>query len=241
VTVTAGRADLRDVPDEELAAHYPAASEADQAAILAECERRDRQAAQAKRARDKRAAVAAEWEAEAYAQYRRAEEYTRGYLLSPAGERTGRDPFPMLWQVSLERALKLGSEELVEFWTYVEPRTVTLAEYRRQARQPRPEEPGEPWETVPGGAVRPVKVLVGRAVIAAWSARGAAGTTTVHPSRERAERWLSPAPAPVRAPPPRPAAPPVAPGAIARYTGALDILTARALAVRARITNGGSR
>ena len=228
----AERADLRALSDDELAEIYTNGDDGQQAQVLAECERRDQQAARARRARDKRAAVAGEWEAEAYAQYLRAEEYARGCLLSPAGERKGRDPWPMLWQGSLERALKLASEELVTFWTHVEPRTVALAEYRQQARQARPEE-GEPWETVPGGAVRPVKVPVGRAVIAAWSARTADGTVTVHPSRERAERWLAPEPAP--------AAPAVPPGAIARYMTALDILTAHAIAARAQISGGIQR
>jgi hypothetical protein len=140
VTATlAGPADLRRLADDDLAALYTSGSDGTQALVMAECQRRDRQAAQARRAQGRRAAVASEWESDAYAQYLRADQYARGNLLSAAGQREGREPWPMLWQGSAERAMALASEELVTFWAHTEPRTPTVSEYRRQARQQRPE------------------------------------------------------------------------------------------------------
>ena len=70
MTVTAERADLRALSDDELAALFNAGSEDVQAAVLAEAARRDR----ADRARQARRAVSAEWYDAAFAQYLQAED-----------------------------------------------------------------------------------------------------------------------------------------------------------------------
>ena len=233
--------DLRSLSLDDLGEMYGGADNDTCAAILAECERR----ARADKARDKRRAVSAEWYDAMFAQYMQAEDTCRGNLLSVAGIA---DPVS-LWRGAEKWAQRMASEELRNFWDDHGAR-LSLAEYKRQQamarRAARDErdlaamdaepEPEVTWERVPGGAVRPASVQVGSLTVSAWTGMDRAGTVTLHPSRDRAERWLSPAPGPVPAPAPRPA---VAAGAIGRYTGALDILTARALAARARITNGG--
>ena len=75
---------LRDVTDEELAALFAAADDLTRAAVQREADRRDREDRLAK-TRAKGAAVYAEGEQAAYAQYRQAEEFCRGGLLSAAG------------------------------------------------------------------------------------------------------------------------------------------------------------
>ncbi len=124
--------DLSALSDAELAGVYASADEAGQAAVLAECKRRDDREAQRRRARERREPITSEWEQAAYAQYLMAERETNGYLLSRAGLAAGIDPWPALWTGPETRAMKYASEELREFWWH--QRRITVCQYREQVR-----------------------------------------------------------------------------------------------------------
>jgi hypothetical protein len=259
LTVEATAPDLRALSDDELAGLYGAGDDDTMAAVLAEAARRDR----ADRARQARQAVESAWYDAAFAAYMAAEDACRGRMFSADGMQRGPADAFGLWRLPERQALKFASEELRLHW--LEHPRLSFAEYKRQlaagkrqarderdlasgatgSRKRQPAEPEQPWERVPGGAVRPASVPVGSLTVAAWTAMSPAGTVTLHPSRERARRWLAPAPGPRPAPSPQPV---TAPGAAVRYGAALaalstqvDSLTARALAARGEITKGGSR
>ena len=119
----ATRPPLRSLTLDELGALYCEADDTVMAACVAEAARRDRVDAARKAWHASPAGRArAEWEAAAYANYLAAEERCRGYLLSPAGERTGRGPWPMLWEGSPDSVRHLASDELITFWDYETPR-----------------------------------------------------------------------------------------------------------------------
>jgi hypothetical protein len=248
LTAEATAPDLRAMSLDALADVYGTGDDDTRAAILAECARRDR----ADRARQARQAVEATWIDAAFAEYLAAETDCRGHLFSRKGEAEGIADALSLWRGSEAWARARASEELCEWWDAHGGR-LSLARYRRELatakrlareeyefadgarpRRPRPE-PECPSQRVPGGAVRPATVPIGSLTVTAWAAMDATGAITLHPSRARAEQWLAPAPGPAPAPS---AALAVEPGAIARYATALDILTARVLAARARLTNG---
>jgi hypothetical protein len=203
--------------EDELADLFNRSDEDGMAAVLAECQRRDR----ADSARRARKSVEAEWYDAAFAQFLAAEAECAGVLLNARGEAEGiEDPFS-LWRGSAAWAEARASEELLNFWDGHGGR-LSLAAYKRQLRmakraerdardlaaladdgEPEAEVAPEPvpeveaeivpaWETVAGGAVRPVEVPIGTVTVAAWAAMDQAGLVTVHPSRERAERMLSP-------------------------------------------------
>jgi hypothetical protein len=135
VTITAERPALASLTDDELAGAYCAAEDdALKAECLAEAERRDRAERAGNAARAAARQRNAEWEAAAYAQYLEAERACAGWLLSEAGQRTGRDAWPMLWQGNEQDARKLASEELLRHWDYDSPRTLPPAEYAAAKR-----------------------------------------------------------------------------------------------------------
>ena len=212
-TATAERIDLRALSDADLAGLYPDAAEDVQAAILAECARRDRSDKARAAARERNA----EWEATAYANYLAADARCRGFLLSAAGKATGRDPWPLLWQGSRETADRLASDDLITFWDYECPRPPGPAEYAAAKREaaaeqaarhydehpedapkPKPKRQSRPrvkWVGCTGGAVRETPVRIGDLTVTAWAAMSHLdGTTTIHPSRPAAERFLAPPP-----------------------------------------------
>jgi Protein of unknown function (DUF3631) len=148
-----GLAGLR---DDELAERHECGDDATREAILAECERRDAREDRARQARQRHIAQRQDWESAAYAQYRRAEDHCRGYLLSEAGRRRGREPWPMLWMGGEAEARKLASEELVTFWDWHEPRVagpaVFAAARREAAERPEDDRPAEPIPAVAAGS-----------------------------------------------------------------------------------------
>lgn len=128
-----------EITDEELLARYLAGdSEA-----LAVAEERDRADAERKRAataakirassRDRHST----WEAAARANYDAAEVWCRGdaNMLSEAGSRTGRGPWPMLWQGSRAAIEHLCSDDLIVFWDYHQPRPPSPNEYAAAERE----------------------------------------------------------------------------------------------------------
>lgn len=115
--------------DDVMAAMYESDDPSARAAALAEAGRQDR--ARATRARS--TARYSDWESAAYGQYLAAEERTRGNLLSEAGQRRGRDPWPMLWQGNETDARKLASEELLCMWDYESPRVPPPATFAAQS------------------------------------------------------------------------------------------------------------
>jgi hypothetical protein len=118
-------ADMRAMTDTGLLKAYRA-DEHQQAAVLSEAARRDR----ADHAARLRAAVRAEWYDAMFAQYLAAEAECRGNLLSREGLREGiADPIS-LWTGPRDRAMRLASEELRDYWL-VHPR-MTITEYLRQ-------------------------------------------------------------------------------------------------------------
>jgi len=90
-------------------------------------DRRDREAPK----RDPRAELRAGWELMAHAQFLEAERLCRGELLNKRGERECIDPWS-LWSGPAHRAELYASEELLEFWREVSPRT-DISTYYRQA------------------------------------------------------------------------------------------------------------
>ncbi len=136
MTALAPERDLTALTDGELSRLHEYGTDAERAAVRAECERQDR----ARRARHAWQSGAsgqahAEWEAEAYAQYLRADGYAAGNLLSAAGQARGRDPWPWLWQGSEDTARRFASEELQRFWDWTEPRPPGPAAYAAQRRE----------------------------------------------------------------------------------------------------------
>jgi hypothetical protein len=210
-TLTDGQLSARygDLSDGELAALFP--EEIDLDTLTAECDRRQRAEQAARdRADSARAASRARsegWELAARANYDAAEAYCRGdaNMLSPAGRKRDRAPFPWLWQGSRETADKYASDDLIRFWDYVQPRPAPPGQYTRQQRDAvrsaeaewhhaheqaaAPERPVTAWEAVPGGKVRETTV----AGHAAWWAVDSDGKATLHPTRERAEQAIAPA------------------------------------------------
>ena len=119
-------AELRALPDDALCGTYRSADDRAGRRILAEAARRD----QADRHARLRAAVRAEWYDAMFAQYLAAEAECRGNLLSREGLREGiADPIS-LWTGPRDRAMKLASEELRDYWL-IHPR-MTVTEYLRQ-------------------------------------------------------------------------------------------------------------
>jgi len=125
MTATAGQ-DLRSVALEDLAGMLGTADNDLRAAIIAECDRRDRADVAAR----KRQAVRDEWFDAAHEQFLAAEAATNGYLLNKRGRALGLDPWTVLWTGSAARAVAYASEELLAFWE-TWPR-VTVTDYRRQ-------------------------------------------------------------------------------------------------------------
>ena len=125
---------LRDVELEELNALYWGPDPVAAAAAKREAERRDTEDRLA-RTRAKGADVYAEGEQAAYAQYRQAEEFCRGRMLSKAGMAAfDRGEFAdefALWRMPAAKAELFSSEELRDFWLFVAPR-ITPAAYVRQ-------------------------------------------------------------------------------------------------------------
>ena len=180
--------------------------------LAAECERRDRAQRRSAAARAASRRRHTEWESAAYAQYLEAEARTCGNLLSAAGRRAQRDPWPMLWQGSEETARRLASEELLAYWDYEAPRPPGPGAYAAAQRNAT-----ERSRTDVNGREQPSAMAAAEAAALA----AAASPATV---------------------------PPMAPGAIARYTAALsafgahvDDLAARMEARLERINEGNQR
>ena len=123
--------------DEVLADMFRAAGDdAAARAVLAELGRRDAADREARelaertaRAREALAVIRAEAECAVHAQYLAASEETRGRLLSREGMTAGvaeRD----LWRMPADRAARMASEELSDFWAFVQPR-ITVGSYVR--------------------------------------------------------------------------------------------------------------
>jgi hypothetical protein len=121
--------DIRALTDEEIAGLYDAAAEDDRAACLAELERRDL-AERTAPAREALAVLRAEGELAAYAQYREAEAWCRGRLLSREGMAAGIAEED-LWRLPADKAARYSSEELRDYHLFVKPR-ITAAGYVRQ-------------------------------------------------------------------------------------------------------------
>ena len=139
---TAQASGLRDVTDEELNALYAAADDLTRAAVQREADRRDREDRLA-RTRAKGADMYAEGERAAYAQYRQAEEFCRGRMLSQAGMAAHdrgvfTDEFA-LWRMPADKAELYGSEEVRDFWLFVAPRLTPAAYVRQRAAERRGE------------------------------------------------------------------------------------------------------
>jgi hypothetical protein len=239
---------LRSLSDDQLGDLDGRGDDDTRAAVLAEAARRDRARARRRQHR----AVKSEWYDAAYAQYLAAEAGCRGHLLSPLGKREGIQHAMVLWAGSEAWARKRASEELRGWWDAHGGR-LSLATYRKQlatarwqARDERnlaamTDAPEAPWEQVPGGAVKPVTVPIGSLTVAAYAAMDTAGAVTLHPSRDRAQQWLTPAQEPAPVPPASPPGSAVAPGAIARYTQALAALADFTDAIAARLNRGNHR
>jgi hypothetical protein len=138
---TASVLDIRQLTDGELADAW-SAGHIDLPALEAESNRRDRaEQGKAKRRASARARHA-EWEDAARANYDAAEIRCRGdaNMLSEAGRRTGRAPWPMLWHGSRETADKLASDDLITFWDYESPRPPSPDEYAKAKRQAQAEQ-----------------------------------------------------------------------------------------------------
>ena len=120
---------LRDVTDEDLLALFAAADDLTRAAVQREADRRDREDRLAK-TRAKLAEIHAEGYDAAYAQYLKASEWTRGNLLSDLGKTKVTDEMS-LWTGSEATALRYASEELRDFWLFIEPR-ISPGRYARQ-------------------------------------------------------------------------------------------------------------
>jgi Protein of unknown function (DUF3631) len=100
------------------------------AGALAEAGRRDRDDRLA-RGRRALADIRAEGDRQAYANYRQADKWCRGELLSEDGIRAGITDEQVLWRLPEDKALRFASEELGLFWELVAPR-VTSDDYVHQ-------------------------------------------------------------------------------------------------------------
>ena len=126
---TVAAPDLRALTIYELADTYDqAADDAARARVVAEVTRRDRadRMATARRALGR---IRHEAECAVHAQYLAASEWTRGRLVSREGMAAGireRD----LWRLPAERAARFWSEELADYFMFVEPR-ITVTGYMR--------------------------------------------------------------------------------------------------------------
>ena len=100
------------------------------ARALAEAGRRDRDDRLA-RGRRALADIRAEGDRQAYANYRQADSWCRGELLSEDGIRAGITDEQVLWRLPEDKALRFASEELGLFWELVAPR-VTSEDYVKQ-------------------------------------------------------------------------------------------------------------
>lgn len=122
--------DLRGLTDTGLLPVYQEADDdAARRAVLAEAARRD-QADRLAAARGVLAGIRAEAELAVHSQYLEADAQCRGRLLSRGGEAAGITE-AALWRLPEPRVLRYASEELRDFWLYVQPR-VTVAGYVRQ-------------------------------------------------------------------------------------------------------------
>lgn len=127
--MTAVLEDLRAVDDTGLLDAYRAADDAAARAVLAEARRRDVRD-RLDRGRRVLAAIRHEAECAVHAQYLAASEETRGRLLSREGMAAGiaeRD----LWRMPASQVARFGSEELTDYFTFIQPR-ITVAAYIRQ-------------------------------------------------------------------------------------------------------------
>ena len=130
MTATLERVSLAAMTDDELSEAF-AADMITLGQLETECDRRDK----ANKIRASSRERNGTWEAAAYANYLAADADTRGNLLSEAGRRTGREPWPMLWEGSEERARRYASEDLERFWDYVTPRPPGPGEYAAAERE----------------------------------------------------------------------------------------------------------
>src|SRR5580704_16617138 len=121
--------DLRGQTDDQIAALYYSDDQDTSAAALAEMDRRDR-ASRMTAARRTQDGILAEGYDAAFAQYLKASDYTRGNLLSELGRKRLTDEMS-LWTGSQETAERYASEELRDFWMFVEPR-MSPGRYARQ-------------------------------------------------------------------------------------------------------------
>ncbi len=146
VTTLTPEADLEGLDDADLPAMLAAAfadgDEALQAALEAECHRRDRadkMAAARARAKRKYELLRMEWHDAAVAQFQAAEAYCGGStMLSRAGEAEGIKEPLTLWAGSEKDAQKWASEELRNFWLET-PRLTFYTWLRQRAREKRAE------------------------------------------------------------------------------------------------------
>jgi hypothetical protein len=130
---------LTSLTDDEIAAMFGTAGEADQFAIVAEMERRDAADAKAKaHGRYRTTGDAADWYEAAHAQYLAADAACAGTLLSADGIAETSEAMT-LWTGSEKWARRLASEELKNFWDDNHGR-LTPAKYREQAAASRREE-----------------------------------------------------------------------------------------------------
>ena len=139
--ITPAALDLRDLSEAELL-DVSRAGDVSRAAALREAARRDREDTLAK-TRAKGAEVYAEGEQAAYAQYRQAEEFCRGKLLSAAG-RAAHDAGEFgsefaLWRMPAGKAERYSSEELRDYFLFVAPRITPAAYVKQRAAEKRGE------------------------------------------------------------------------------------------------------
>src|SRR5271166_306436 len=120
--------DLRDMSEAELL-DLSRVDDVSRAAALREAARRDTEDRLAK-TRAKLAEIHAEGYDAAYAQYLKASEWTRGVLLSDLGKAKVTDEMS-LWTGSEATAMRYASEELRDFWMFIEPR-ISPGKYARQ-------------------------------------------------------------------------------------------------------------
>ena len=118
--------DLHGLADTALADVYPDADDETRAAVLAEFARRD-QADRLAAARGVLAGIRSEAELAVHNQFLAASAECRGRLLSREGEAAGITE-AALWRLPEPRVLRYASEELRDYWLYVQPR-VTVASY----------------------------------------------------------------------------------------------------------------
>ena len=128
--------DLRTLTDLELADMYGAADDQTCAGLLAEMERRDQAAHRMTAARRALDTIRHDAECAVHAQFLAASEYTRGRLLSRAGMAAGIAEDD-LWRMPADRAARFGSEELGDFWLYVQPRITASGYIRERAAERR--------------------------------------------------------------------------------------------------------